>query len=93
MGLFRSRKGSGGAATSSCSELRNAYNDCFNKWYAEKYMKGQRDKHDCVAEWEKYRACLMQFLEDKHLSRLLEAEAVAHSTREYTNQSATSDRT
>ncbi|KAF3777043.1 Uncharacterized protein EJ110_NYTH46145 [Nymphaea thermarum] len=65
MGLFRSRKGSGGAATSSCSELRNAYNDCFNKWYAEKYMKGQRDKHDCVAEWEKYRACLMSFkLED-----------------------------
>ncbi|CAN6456168.1 unnamed protein product [Victoria cruziana] len=93
MGLFRSRRGSGGTDTSSCSLLRTSYNDCFNRWYAEKYMKGQRDKQECVEEWEKYRACLVKFLEDKHLRRFLEAEAVAHSTREYASQSATSDST
>lgn len=28
------------------------------RWYAERFMKGQWDKEECVSEWEKYRACL-----------------------------------
>uniref|UniRef100_A0A1D1YNU0 Uncharacterized protein At4g33100 n=1 Tax=Anthurium amnicola TaxID=1678845 RepID=A0A1D1YNU0_9ARAE len=61
---------------SPCAQLRAAYHDCFNKWYSEKFSKGQWDKEECVAEWEKYRACLAQHLEDKHLRRLLvEADA------------------
>eukprot|EP00268_Persea_americana_P016134 TRINITY_DN1764_c0_g1_i2.p1 TRINITY_DN1764_c0_g1~~TRINITY_DN1764_c0_g1_i2.p1 ORF type:complete len:102 (-),score=23.23 TRINITY_DN1764_c0_g1_i2:232-537(-) len=42
------------------------------RWYSEKFSKGQWDKEECISEWEKYRACLMQHLDDKHLSRLLE---------------------
>ncbi|RWR80306.1 Mitochondrial distribution/morphology family 35/apoptosis [Cinnamomum micranthum f. kanehirae] len=58
--------------TSPCANLRASYHECFNKWYAEKFSKGQWDKEECISEWEKYRACLMQHLDDKHLSRLLE---------------------
>ncbi|XP_028807034.1 uncharacterized protein At4g33100 isoform X2 [Neltuma alba] len=50
------------------------------RWYAEKFMKGQWDKEECLSEWEKYRACLSRHLEDKHLSRFLEAEGVVSST-------------
>uniref|UniRef100_A0A803LYK9 Uncharacterized protein n=1 Tax=Chenopodium quinoa TaxID=63459 RepID=A0A803LYK9_CHEQI len=44
-------------------------------WYAEKFVKGQWQKEECVVEWEKYRECLSQHLEDKQLSRFLEVEA------------------
>ncbi|XP_078439305.1 serine/threonine-protein phosphatase PP2A-2 catalytic subunit-like isoform X2 [Wolffia australiana] len=54
-----------------CSQLRAEYHDCFNRWYSEKFSKGQWQKEECVAEWDKYRACLAQHLEDKQLRRLL----------------------
>ncbi|KMZ59012.1 Uncharacterized protein ZOSMA_70G00260 [Zostera marina] len=66
-----------------CADLRTAYHDCFNRWYTEKFSKGQWDKEECVSEWEKYRSCLAQHLEDKNLSRLLlEAEAAVYLSRE-----------
>ncbi|KQJ89951.1 uncharacterized protein At4g33100 [Brachypodium distachyon] len=59
------------AAAAACSELRAAYHECFNRWYAEKFAKGQWHKDDCVGEWHKYRACLEEHLEDKHLRQIL----------------------
>ncbi|XP_008813800.2 uncharacterized protein At4g33100 isoform X2 [Phoenix dactylifera] len=69
-------------AASPCAQLRNAYHDCFNRWYSEKFSKGHWDKDECVSEWDKYRACLAQHLEDRHLRRIfLEAEASAYSIK------------
>ncbi|KAL9230410.1 hypothetical protein vseg_005766 [Gypsophila vaccaria] len=64
-------------STSHCSDLRTAYHNCFNRWYSEKFVKGDWQKEECVAEWAKYRDCLSKHLEDKHLSRFLEPEACA----------------
>ncbi|PKI72069.1 uncharacterized protein At4g33100 [Punica granatum] len=82
MGLLRERKPSSSpSSTSPCAQLRAAYYSCFNKWYSEKFVKGQWQKEECVAEWQKYRACLSEHLEDKHLSRFLEAEGLGdHDT-------------
>uniref|UniRef100_A0A0E0IIA6 CHCH domain-containing protein n=1 Tax=Oryza nivara TaxID=4536 RepID=A0A0E0IIA6_ORYNI len=67
------------AAAAACSELRAAYHECFNRWYAEKFAKGQCHKDDCVGEWHKYRACLEEHLEDKNLRQiLLESETSAY---------------
>ncbi|XP_029119079.1 uncharacterized protein At4g33100 isoform X1 [Elaeis guineensis] len=77
------KRGTSAPAASPCAHLRNAYHDCFNRWYSEKFSKGQWDKEECVSEWEKYRACLAQHLEDKHLRRVfLEAEASAYSIKD-----------
>nr|BAK06479.1 predicted protein [Hordeum vulgare subsp. vulgare] len=46
------------ASAAACSELRAAYHECFNRWYADKFAKGQWNKDDCAADWHKYRACL-----------------------------------
>jgi hypothetical protein len=46
------------AAAAACGELRAAYHECFNRWYAEKFAKGQWQKDDCAGQWHKYRACL-----------------------------------
>ncbi|KAE8803167.1 hypothetical protein D1007_20937 [Hordeum vulgare] len=59
------------ASAAACSELRAAYHECFNRWYADKFAKGQWNKDDCAADWHKYRACLEEHLEDKHLRQIL----------------------
>ncbi|KAL6846418.1 hypothetical protein ACP4OV_023866 [Aristida adscensionis] len=67
------------AAAAACSELRAAYHECFNRWYAEKFAKGQWQRDDCADQWHKYRACLEEHLEDKHLRQiLLDAETSAY---------------
>ncbi|XP_027353991.1 uncharacterized protein At4g33100 [Abrus precatorius] len=72
---MREKKGSKSfTSTSPCALLRDAYHNCFNRWYAEKFMKGHWDKQECVSEWQKYKACLSEHLEDKNLIRFLEAE-------------------
>ncbi|WVZ18826.1 hypothetical protein V8G54_006148, partial [Vigna mungo] len=68
------------SSTSLCATLRDAYHNCFNRWYAEKFMKGHWDKQDCVSEWQKYRECLSQHLEDKHLIRFLQAEGIVQDS-------------
>ncbi|XWS72410.1 hypothetical protein CRYUN_Cryun02cG0037600 [Craigia yunnanensis] len=74
MGLSKRDKKSSSTSTSTCAILRAAYPNCFNRWYSEKFVKGQWDKEECLTEWQKYRACLSEHLDDKHLSRFVEAE-------------------
>ncbi|XP_073293686.1 uncharacterized protein At4g33100 [Primulina huaijiensis] len=77
MGILRRDKNrSSTSSTSPCAHLRTAYHSCFNKWYSEKFLKGLWDKEECVSEWEKYRECLVQHLDDKHLSRFLEVDGI-----------------
>ncbi|GMI89355.1 hypothetical protein like AT4G33100 [Hibiscus trionum] len=71
----RDEKKKSSTSTSPCALLRSAYHNCFNRWYSEKFVKGQWDKEECASEWKKYRDCLSEHLDDKHLSRFLEAEA------------------
>ncbi|KAL3746897.1 hypothetical protein ACJRO7_015783 [Eucalyptus globulus] len=66
MGIIREKKpkssSSSPSSTSPCADLRAAYHNCFNRWYSEKFVKGQWQKEECVAEWQKYRACLSVIL-------------------------------
>lgn len=66
------------SSTSPCAHLRAAYHNCFNRWYSEKFVKGEWKKEECVSEWQKYRACLAEHLDDKHLSRFLEADTLVN---------------
>ncbi|KAL8109822.1 uncharacterized protein At4g33100 [Apium graveolens] len=79
MGFLRSdKKPTTHVSTSPCANLRAAYDKCFNRWYSEKFLKGVWDKEECVSEWNKYRDCLSQHLDDKHLARFLEAEGIGN---------------
>ncbi len=43
-----------------CTKLKHKYEACFNKWYSEKFLKG--DTHDeCEPLFREYRACLDVF--------------------------------
>nr|GEZ93988.1 hypothetical protein [Tanacetum cinerariifolium] len=78
MGFLKDRRNASNTktTTSPCADLRTAYNNCFNRWYSDKFLKGVWDKEECVAEWEKYRDCLSKHLPDKNLSKFLEDEGV-----------------
>ncbi|KAI5060398.1 hypothetical protein GOP47_0024818 [Adiantum capillus-veneris] len=70
------------ASSSPCSALKTAYNECFNKWYAEKFLKGQWEKDECLQEWEAYRACVLKRMEDRKLHHLFKMEAMLHAKEE-----------
>ncbi|KAK8697102.1 hypothetical protein V6N13_113261 [Hibiscus sabdariffa] len=53
MGVSKREEKNSSTSTSPCSFLRSAYHNCFNKWYSEKFVKGQWDKEECASEWQK----------------------------------------
>ncbi|CAN4076755.1 unnamed protein product [Withania somnifera] len=88
MGIFKEKKNASLLATSPCGQLREAYHNCFNRWYSDKFLKGEWNKEECVIEWKKYRDCLSQHLDDKHLSRFLEADAVVDGANQNDSKSS-----
>ncbi|KAJ1926346.1 Mitochondrial distribution and morphology protein 35 [Tieghemiomyces parasiticus] len=55
-----------------CTELKHQYEDCFNKWYLEKYLKGDYTPA-CQDLFDKYRACVLKTLKEKDLLDTIEA--------------------
>lgn len=41
-----------------CTALKKEYDDCFNKWYADKFLKGDVNNTDCQDLFKRYRACV-----------------------------------
>lgn len=40
-----------------CQELKEKYDACFNKWFSEKYLKGNT-KDECSGLFEVYQECV-----------------------------------
>ena len=40
-----------------CAELKETYDKCFNKWYSEKFLKGDLSS-DCEQIFKLYKVCL-----------------------------------
>ncbi|SAM05445.1 hypothetical protein [Absidia glauca] len=53
-----------------CTELKHKYDACFNKWYSEKFLKGDTTP-ECEDLFKDYRACVMVALKDKGIDKLL----------------------
>ncbi|XP_009590944.1 uncharacterized protein At4g33100-like isoform X2 [Nicotiana tabacum] len=88
MGILKDKKNASRLSTSPCAQLREAYHNCFNRWYSDKFLKGEWDKEECVLEWQKYRDCLSH-LDDKHLSRFLEADGIVGGAHQNDSKSST----
>ncbi|KAI9302905.1 mitochondrial distribution/morphology family 35/apoptosis [Cunninghamella echinulata] len=53
-----------------CTELKIKYDTCFNKWYSEKFLKGDTTP-ECEDLFKDYRACVMVTLKEKGIDKLL----------------------
>ncbi len=50
--------------SSECTALKHKYDDCFNSWFSEKYLKGD-SKDVCGGLLEAYSACVRAAIEKK----------------------------
>ncbi|KAJ3414243.1 phosphatidylinositol N-acetylglucosaminyltransferase subunit gpi1 [Chytridiales sp. JEL 0842] len=53
-----------------CNELKQKYDACFNTWYSEKFLKGQKGE-DCEDLFKLYRACVWKAIKEKKLDKMI----------------------
>jgi len=41
-----------------CQELKVQYDACFNRWFKEKFLKGQTDDKSCADLFASYQSCV-----------------------------------
>lgn len=41
-----------------CTDLKREYDQCFNRWFAEKFLKGDRSSDPCTEMFKKYQSCV-----------------------------------
>ncbi|EDK46182.1 mitochondrial distribution and morphology protein 35, partial [Lodderomyces elongisporus NRRL YB-4239] len=41
-----------------CTPAKKEYDDCFNKWYTEKFLKGKSIENECTEFWDNYIECI-----------------------------------
>lgn len=41
-----------------CTELKKEYDNCFNEWYMEKFLKGNSIENECTKQWYAYTECV-----------------------------------
>ncbi|XP_053862307.1 TP53-regulated inhibitor of apoptosis 1 isoform X1 [Malaclemys terrapin pileata] len=42
----------------ACTELKREYDQCFNRWFAEKFLKGDNAGDPCVQLFKRYQLCV-----------------------------------
>ncbi|KAK8406676.1 hypothetical protein O3P69_007328 [Scylla paramamosain] len=65
-----------------CSDLKQTYDTCFNKWFAEKFLKGLAEEdQDCNNIFTAYQSCVKKALKSQNIS-LTEVEKDVLGTSE-----------
>lgn len=41
-----------------CTELKKKYDDCFNSWFSERFLKGDHDDSMCAGIFKVYQECV-----------------------------------
>ncbi|ONH67377.1 Mitochondrial distribution and morphology protein 35 [Cyberlindnera fabianii] len=55
-----------------CTEAKKEYDDCFNNWYSEKFLKGKSLHNECEDLWYDYKACVDLALAKQGILPMLE---------------------
>lgn len=50
-----------------CGELKKAYEECFNKWFSEKFLKGVTEDA-CAPLFRVYQQCVKKAIKEKKLN-------------------------
>lgn len=65
-----------------CCDLKQTYDKCFNKWFAEKFLKGLAEEdNDCNSIFTAYQSCVKKALRSQNIS-LAEVERDVLGTTE-----------
>ena len=50
-----------------CTELKRKYDDCFNAWFSDKFLKGDYKNDPCANIFQTYQACVKVHVRQKGL--------------------------
>uniref|UniRef100_A0AAQ4PQ85 TP53 regulated inhibitor of apoptosis 1 n=2 Tax=Gasterosteus aculeatus TaxID=69293 RepID=A0AAQ4PQ85_GASAC len=51
----------------ACTDLKRDYDQCFNRWFAEKFLKGDRSGDPCGETFRKYQRCVQKAIQEKDI--------------------------
>lgn len=55
-----------------CTEAKTKYDECFNGWYTEKFLKGKSLENECTHLWEDYITCVNTALANQKIKPMLD---------------------
>ncbi|ODQ63864.1 UPF0203-domain-containing protein [Nadsonia fulvescens var. elongata DSM 6958] len=55
-----------------CTEKKKSYDNCFNEWYNEKFLKGVATVNECEDTWREYEECVQSALAEKGIKKMLD---------------------
>ncbi|TKA22375.1 hypothetical protein B0A50_08257 [Salinomyces thailandicus] len=55
-----------------CNETKERYDNCFLKWYSEKYIRGTATNDECEPLFKQYKTCLSKALKERGIDQMLE---------------------
>ncbi|XP_068094798.1 TP53-regulated inhibitor of apoptosis 1 [Hyperolius riggenbachi] len=50
-----------------CTDMKREYDQCFNRWFAEKFLKGESGRDPCTDLFQKYRLCVRNAIKEKDI--------------------------
>ncbi|KAH7393963.1 mitochondrial distribution/morphology family 35/apoptosis [Phaeosphaeria sp. MPI-PUGE-AT-0046c] len=54
-----------------CNEVKERYDNCFLKWYSEKFLRGAATTDECKPIFEQYEKCLSRALNERGIDKML----------------------
>ncbi|XP_011803949.1 PREDICTED: TP53-regulated inhibitor of apoptosis 1 [Colobus angolensis palliatus] len=63
----------------ACTDMKREYDQCFNRWFAEKFLKGDSSGDPCTDLFKRYQQCVQVSL-SASVSRPRILRAVLHSS-------------
>ncbi|KAL0838948.1 hypothetical protein ABMA28_016958 [Loxostege sticticalis] len=50
-----------------CTELKKKYDDCFNNWFSERFLKGDHDDSVCSGIFKVYQECVKNAMKQQNI--------------------------
>ncbi|XP_013186835.1 TP53-regulated inhibitor of apoptosis 1-like [Amyelois transitella] len=50
-----------------CTELKKKYDDCFNTWFTERFLKGDHDDSVCAGIFKIYQECVKNAMKQQNI--------------------------
>ncbi|KAJ8721993.1 hypothetical protein PYW08_004395 [Mythimna loreyi] len=50
-----------------CTELKKKYDDCFNSWFSERFLKGDHDDSVCAGIFKVYQDCVKNAMKEQNI--------------------------
>ncbi|XP_075978167.1 TP53-regulated inhibitor of apoptosis 1-like [Anticarsia gemmatalis] len=50
-----------------CTELKKKYDDCFNSWFSERFLKGDHDDSMCAGIFKVYQDCVKNAMKQQNI--------------------------